>query len=399
MKKILRQFKSSFSLIAKNLGRTILTSLGIVIATAIFVIGLIIVNSMIEKDKKYYENFDPYTFLVKASSLTKESLINHFGRNANIYEYLYTDYTYNGLSNDGAKINFEIIGVEEDYLSVPVLSVDKDNSLENPELIGGRSINSSDMLIKMPVININKGYADILFGEGKGVGENLMLNNVVFQVVGILEDTPDVVRSIQTEVSNREIDMRIYIPNSTIESVFYSILSYRIIRFPVVDVDTSLQELGFLNGNNIYSRESCFQAVEEYYLSYQVIIILAFLVISFFSSIIIMISMVYNVKERVFEIGIKRAVGASKDEIRVNFIFESIVYGLIGVVVGFILGVLISFFIQLLLVSSSGFFIISIDITTFVIPMCISLIFVLIAALIPAQIAANTNIIECLKVE
>ena len=53
--------------------------------------------------------------------------------------------------------------------------------------------------------------------------------------------------------------------------------------------------------------------------------------------IIIIVNIVFNLKERVCEIGIKRALGATKDDICFEFMLEIIIVGVMSLLLGILL--------------------------------------------------------------
>jgi putative ABC transport system permease protein len=108
----------------------------------------------------------------------------------------------------------------------------------------------------------------------------------------------------------------------------------------------------------------------------------------------IMNIMLATVLERTREIGIRRAVGARKREILIQFLFEAVGLSLVGGVIGVILGITMS-----LIVSSFAEF------KTAVTPLSVFLAFLVSATVgiifgtFPARSAANVNPVEALRYE
>jgi putative ABC transport system permease protein len=104
--------------------------------------------------------------------------------------------------------------------------------------------------------------------------------------------------------------------------------------------------------------------------------------------------MLVSVTERTREIGIRKAMGATKRVIRNQFLAESIVIGQLGGALGIVLGILIGNVLSLLI--GSAFIVPWIWIITGVI-LCFAV--ALISGIVPAQKAANLDPIESLRYE
>lgn len=104
--------------------------------------------------------------------------------------------------------------------------------------------------------------------------------------------------------------------------------------------------------------------------------------------------MLVSVTERTREIGIRKAIGATKRVIRNQFLVESIVIGQLGGILGIILGIIIGNSISLMI--GSSFIIPWVWIATGVV---LCFIVALLSGIIPARKAANLDPIESLRYE
>ena len=104
--------------------------------------------------------------------------------------------------------------------------------------------------------------------------------------------------------------------------------------------------------------------------------------------------MLVSVTERTREIGIRKAIGATKRVIRNQFLVESIVIGQLGGILGIFLGILVGNIISLLI--GSAFIVPWLWILTGVV-LCFGV--ALISGIIPARKAANLDPIESLRYE
>ncbi|MGN1327965.1 MAG: ATP-binding cassette domain-containing protein [Clostridia bacterium] len=130
-------------------------------------------------------------------------------------------------------------------------------------------------------------------------------------------------------------------------------------------------------------------------------VLIAFVAISLVvSSIMIGIITYISVLERTKEIGILRAIGASKKDISRVFNAETLIVGLISGLIGIGITVLLTFPINSLIYTLTGVKVITtVPFTAGAILVAISVILTMIAGLIPAKIASKKDPVESLRVD
>ena len=130
-------------------------------------------------------------------------------------------------------------------------------------------------------------------------------------------------------------------------------------------------------------------------------VLIAFVTISLIvSSIMIGIITYISVIERTKEIGILRAIGASKKDISRVFNAETLIIGFTSGMVGIIITMLLNIPINIIIKNITGISgISSLPVGGAIILILISMILTLIAGLIPSRVASRKDPVEALRVE
>lgn len=124
--------------------------------------------------------------------------------------------------------------------------------------------------------------------------------------------------------------------------------------------------------------------------------IYALLGMSIFIAVIgVVITLWLAVYERRRELGLLRAVGMTKRQVRRSVLWESMITGVVGVVLGTVLGVALGWIIVKAF-EDEGLGVFKLPIPTIVIAMGLSLIFAALAAFIPARKASNADMLQAI---
>jgi putative ABC transport system permease protein len=109
-------------------------------------------------------------------------------------------------------------------------------------------------------------------------------------------------------------------------------------------------------------------------------------------------TLILSIYERTHELGMMRAVGTSRRQIRQMIRYESIITGLIGGVFGLVIGTVGAVLVSTLALSGSGF-VLSIPVGTLILLLVVSALAGLIAAQLPARRAARLDVLRALTSE
>lgn len=278
-------------------------------------------------------------------------------------------------------------------------------------IFSGRGINEDDIKGLGRVIVLGHKLASDLFGEDDPIGQSVRLGKLNLKVIGVLEEKGGQV--FQT------FDDYAYLPYTTVQklllgtdylnAIMVKAKSEKLINQVVDNIRITLRET-----HNIYNPEGdlskddfkAMSQVETAGMLTQITgVLTAFLssiaaIALFVGGIGIMNIMLVSVTERTKEIGLRKAVGARNKDIMNQFLLEAVTLTLLGGIIGFLGGTLLSFGASIVLTSALktnwGF---TIPIGAVILSFGVATIIGLIFGIYPARKASKLNPIEALRHE
>ena len=280
------------------------------------------------------------------SDLISNDMINEF-RKAYADDIDYISLTESVGSStvtvDTNEATVNITGVNEDYMDA--------NSVT---LLTGRWINTNDLDSDRKVCVVSNQFISDTFGsKADGVGESftVTMNGFTqeFYIVGIYE-----YENSSTNQDTSDVTTTMYIPVTTAKKLMQTNSGYSSITVMAkADVDstsflTTVQQFfaSYYTHNDSYTIEaSNNEEMLETMTSMLNQVTLAISAIAAISLVVggigVMNIMLVSITERTREIGTRKALGATQNDIRMQFITESIIICLIGGVIGIILGLIL----------------------------------------------------------
>jgi putative ABC transport system permease protein len=266
----------------------------------------------------------------------------------------------------------------------------------------GRFISQYDEEHARNVVVIGRSIAESLFPQVDAIGKQVRLNGRLYEVIGQFE--PD-----QGLFSNFGVDQFACIPMSNFRKSFPEIRERFIAiaakdEVPMDVVHDQVEEAMRRRRHVPHNGESDFEISSPDFLSalWNQLTGALVLLTGIISSIGLLVGgigvmniMLISVTERTSEIGIRKALGARKSDIRVQFLTEAITLSCIGGVLGILCGALIAFAVRTVVPD---------------VPAAVSPLWVMLGVGIsvgvglffgyyPANRAANLDPIECLRYE
>lgn len=256
------------------------------------------------------------------------------------------------------------------------------------------------------VVVLGSGLKESLFGEEDAIGKKVKVNKKNYKVVGVMAE--------QGSAGFFSMDDAIYIPARTMQKLIlgvdYITFIFARMEDPSLAYQTSeditliMRDLHDITDpdKDDFHATSAQEALDILSTITGAIQILLFS-ISFISLIVggvgIMNVMYVSVAERTFEIGLRKAVGAKKENIMNQFLIEAVVITFLGGVAGTILGITISYLISYI-ANQYGFdWNFYLSFTHILVAVGMSVLVGLISGIYPARSAAGLDPIVALRKE
>lgn len=256
------------------------------------------------------------------------------------------------------------------------------------------------------VIVIGQGIREKLFGESDALGKVVKIRNERFTVIGVMAE--------RGAVMFFNFDDYIYIPVQTLQKKLMGInhLLYMVHKLDDVNAgDASAEDIRFL----LRDRHEITDPIKDDFrvttmaeslatlntiTSALTFLLLAIVAISLVvGGVGIMNIMYVSVTERTMEIGLRKAVGATRGDILRQFLIEAILITLLGGIVGSALGSAIAYGMYVIASALGLSWDFSIPLTAYIVAFSFSLVFGIVFGVTPARAAAKLDPIEALRAE
>lgn len=225
-------------------------------------------------------------------------------------------------------------------------------SVRDMDIEDGRYFNDQEIERKSKVVVLGYSLAQELFGDSNPVGQYIKIGNTKLAVIGVFKE--------KGLVGNTDFDSRAYLPISVVFQKFTPSFFARIIGDqvrmiyvevdPDADLDNIITQLNLLLAKrhdvtldsadfSVTTQQDVISTEESTTAAFRSLLAWVAGVSLIVGGIGIMNIMLVSVTERTREIGIRQSIGATPNDIRLQFLTEALLLSIIGGLIGVLVGV------------------------------------------------------------
>lgn len=406
--------KISYRTLSASKLRFFLTVLGVVIGVASVILVMAIGASAQKLVLSQIENVGSNLIAILPGASEEK------GPPASVLGVVTTSLTYDDLEALRVRRNVSHLSAVSGYVTGTGTAEFQSTSLEasfqgvSPDLIGIENIHLASGRFFFPeeemdlsrVMVLGATRAKELFADRNPIGETVTLKKIPFKVIGVLEERGSAAFSSPDDL--------IYVPLGTAQKLLLGINYLNFARAKIdnsLNIERSIVDMSILlrkrhdmkdNEESDFSIRSTEAAlgilttitdVLKYFL-------LAIASISLLvGGVGIMNSMLISVSQRVREVGLRKAVGAQKNHIILQFLIESSFITIIGGIIGIVCGVLVAYLASIILIKLGYDWQFLVPLSSLAIGFSVSFIIGIVFGLYPAIKASRISPMEALRYE
>lgn len=397
------------SAIMANKGRGTLTALGIVIGVVAVITTMTAANGLKNTFQQSFSSIGSDVLYVSRTPWVNMGNYMEFRNRKNISlenaDQLAEALRGRGVVNPAISRDVDVKYGSETLENVTVLgTTDKQIVVSNMTPESGRFIMPFEVDYKKKVVVIGHAVAEALYGSISPLDKDIKLGRYNYRVIGVMEEQGG------SSFGGPNFDRRVFVPITTFIKTFGdrggqgnfdvaikapSQEALEDFEYEVIGEMRKVRKLGPTEDND-FAINKLDTLMGAYNNTMGVVLLIGLLVTGislFVGGVGVMNIMFVSVTERTREIGIRKAIGARRRSILLQFLFESSVICLIGGVIGIVLAALLTFLIDAVLMPAS------LSPGILITAVVISILVGVLSGIVPAWRGARLDPIEALRYE
>ncbi len=423
-----------------NKFRFFLSVIGLFVGLFIFTTGNILIDSYYYENKKDSEQMDEQAVALIYESEDKidKQSISKDDKNSTIEAVFAAEKTTifakKYQNNSLCSLSVTIAGISDTNNIIPIISKSGEFLIAKSNLLKGRLISKNDIATNNNVVVIDEFTESLLFPNRNSIGKSITFDVSLpgvsdistkiekeekvekrqCTVIGVVKNSYS---STQEEMKfdkfyknpseTIRLDTIIYCPLSYINNTFeispkkllvwYDVNNQKIKDNLTLYKNQSLKEF---SSYDIIDRSSVISKNANELKPLEIFLTLIILILLIISGINAMSTMFFSIKERINEIGIKKALGATKIEILNQFIIEGMITSFMASIIAIIFSCFTVLLIQTYL-NESMFILFEISFTpsNLLLPIFVAIIYGFVFSIIPSYYGARIKITDSLRFE
>ena len=383
--------KNSLRIMSRNKLRTFFMSIGVAVGVATLIAGQSLGTGASKQiGERMDKMFGPGTIYVFSSTLAYDDLE---AIEDELEQVIATSPRFGGaeseISYQGVNRQAAVFGHSE-----------KAEFVWNRSVIDGRFFTSNDIKKTARVALIGPRLAESMFAEADPVGEEILIGSVPFRIIGVLE-------AIGTDPHGEDRDEDIYVPITTamrrlnnaeyIGTAKIVVSNHQQVDEDAAQISEILRERHHIASGEkddfaTYTAKFAGQMISQANEVMNAYLLAAAGVVLLVAAVVIASIMLVVVRERVAEIGVRKAVGATGKNISFQFLVEAVgvtlASGILGVGLGLAAANIIARFIDVPVIVTSG---------SVTLGLLAAIVVGIVSGIVPARRAARLDPVEALR--